>query len=44
MLVARVSVATGISPNELLAAPPEVFRAIIKVLNDQADEIKKRNR
>lgn len=44
MLVARIAVATGISPNELLASPPEIFRAIIKVLNEQADEMKKRGR
>lgn len=42
MLVAQVSVATGISPNELLDAPPEVFAAIIKVLNDQAKKAGKR--
>lgn len=35
MLVAQVSVATGIAPNDLLDAPPEVFRAIVKVLNDR---------
>ncbi len=44
MLVAQVSVATGISPNDLLDAPPDVFRAIIKVLNDKADKQKKANR
>jgi hypothetical protein len=31
-------VATGIAPNDLLDAPPDVFRAIIKVLNDRADK------
>jgi hypothetical protein len=44
MLVAQVSVATGIAPNDLLDAPPDVFRAIIKVLNDKADRQKKANR
>ncbi len=44
MLVAQVSVATGIAPNDLLDAPPDVFRAIIKVLNDRADREKKANR
>ena len=38
MLVAQVSVATGIAPNDLLDAPPDVFRAIIKVLSDRADK------
>jgi hypothetical protein len=42
MLVAQVSVATGIAPNELLDAPPEVFAAIIKVLNDRAKQARKR--
>jgi hypothetical protein len=44
MLVAQVSVATGIAPNDLLDAPPDVFRAIIKVLNDRADKQKKADR
>jgi hypothetical protein len=44
MLVAQVSVATGIAPNDLLDAPPDVFRAILKVLNDRADKQKKANR
>jgi len=44
MLVAQVSVATGIAPNDLLDAPPDVFRAIIKVLNERADNHKKANK
>jgi hypothetical protein len=44
MLVAQVSVATGIAPNDLLDAPPDVFRAIIKVLNERADNQKKANK
>ncbi len=44
MLVAQVSVATGIAPNDLLDAPPDVFRAIIKVLNERADKHKKADR
>ena len=44
MLVAQVSVATGIAPNDLLDAPPDVFRAIIKVLNERADRQKKADR
>jgi hypothetical protein len=44
MLVAQVSVATGIAPNDLMDTPPDVFRAIIKVLNDKADRQKKANR
>ena len=43
MLVAQVSVATGIAPNDLMDADPDVFRAIIKVLNDKADRQKKAN-
>ncbi len=35
MLVAQMSVATGIAPNDLLDAPPEVFRAMLKVLSDR---------
>jgi hypothetical protein len=42
MLVAQVSVATGIAPNDLLDAPPEVFKAIIKVLTDQHKKSKRR--
>jgi hypothetical protein len=36
LLVAQVSVATSISPNELLDTPPEVFWAIVAVLKEQA--------
>jgi hypothetical protein len=36
MLVAQMSVATGIAPNDLLDAPPQVFKAMLKVLNDRA--------
>lgn len=35
MLVAQMSVATGIAPNDLLDAPPDVFRAMFKVLTDR---------
>jgi hypothetical protein len=38
LLVARVAVATSISPNELLEAPPEVFWAMVAVLQEQAKE------
>jgi hypothetical protein len=38
MLVAQVSVATSISPNELLEAPSDVFWAIVAVLKQQARE------
>lgn len=44
MTVAQVSVATGIAPNDLLETPPEVFAAIIKVLNDRAERSKKRRK
>jgi len=41
MLVAQMSIATGIAPNDLLDTPPEVFRAMLKVLQDRAKESKK---
>jgi len=41
MLVAQLSIATGIAPNDLLDTPPEIFRAMIKVLNDRSKEAKK---
>jgi hypothetical protein len=41
MLVAQVAVATSISPNELLAAPPEIFWAMVQVLRDQQDELER---
>lgn len=44
MLVAQMSVATGIAPNDLLDAPPDVFRAMLKVLNDRAKKSKPRGR
>ena len=34
MLVAQVSVATGIAPNDLLESPPDVFLAIVAVLKE----------
>lgn len=36
MLVAQMSIATGIAPNDLLDAPPAVFKAMLKVLNDRS--------
>jgi len=42
MLVAQVAVATGIAPNDLLDAPPDVFLAIVAVLKQQAREASKR--
>lgn len=36
MLVAQVSVATSIAPNELLETPPDVFWAIVAVLKERA--------
>jgi hypothetical protein len=44
MLVAQVAVATSISPNELLEAPPEIFWAMVQVLIDQQNEIEKAQR
>jgi hypothetical protein len=41
MLVAQMSVATGIAPNDLLDAPPDVFRAMLKVMQDRAKEQKR---
>lgn len=38
MLVAQMSIATGISPVDLLDAPPEVFRAMLSVLNDRTKQ------
>jgi hypothetical protein len=38
MLVAQVALATSISPNELLDAPPEIFWAMVEVLKEQAAE------
>lgn len=35
MLVAQMSVATGIAPNDLLDAPPAVFKAMLKILSDR---------
>jgi len=39
--VARISVHTGIAPNELLEAPPAVFWAMVEVLREQATEAEK---
>jgi hypothetical protein len=38
MLVAQMSVATGIAPNDLLDAPPDVFRAMLKVMSDRTKQ------
>ena len=37
-LVADVSIATGIGPNDLLSAPPEVFDAIVALLEERAEQ------
>jgi hypothetical protein len=42
MLVAQMSVATGIAPNDLLDTPPDVFRAMLKVMSDQQKAMKRR--
>lgn len=42
LMVAQMAVATSISPNELLAAPPDVFWAMVAVLNEQAREAEAR--
>lgn len=41
MLVAQLSIATGIAPNDLLDTPPEIFRAMLKVLSDRAKKQEK---
>jgi hypothetical protein len=42
LLVARVAVATSISPNELLETPPHIFWAMVSVLKEQSREASKR--
>ena len=39
--MARVAVATSIAPNELLEAPPEVFWAMVAVLEEQQQELER---
>lgn len=41
MLVAQMAVATSIAPNDLLDTPPDVFRAMLKVLSDQRKQQEK---
>jgi hypothetical protein len=41
MLVAQMSIATSIAPNDLLDAPPEVFRAMLHLLQERAKASKK---
>jgi hypothetical protein len=36
-----MAIATSISPNELLEAPPEIFWAMVEVLKEQAAEAEK---
>lgn len=43
-LVAEVAVATSIAPNDLLDASPEVFWAIVAVLQDRANQSKRGRR
>jgi len=42
LLVAQVSVATGIAPNELLECSPDMFLAIVAVLKEQARQQERR--
>jgi len=37
-------VATSIAPNDLLDAPPEIFWAMVAVLQEQQEELAKANR
>jgi hypothetical protein len=39
--VARVAIATSIAPNELLEAPPEIFWAMVAVLEEQQQELER---
>lgn len=41
LLVAQVAVATSISPVALLECPPEIFSAIVAVLQEQSREVEK---
>jgi hypothetical protein len=41
VLVAEVAVETGISPVDLLDAPPEVFWAMVAVLRERAEKARK---
>lgn len=41
LLVARVAVATSIAPNDLLATPPELFWAMVAVLEEQQRELER---
>lgn len=34
-LIAQLSIATGIAPNDLLDSPPEILQAIVSILNER---------
>jgi hypothetical protein len=38
--IAQVAVATSIGPNDLISAPPQVFDAIVELLEKQAEDQK----
>lgn len=42
--IAAISVETGIAPQALAEATPEMLAAIIRVLNDRAEAVKNGNR
>lgn len=44
MLVAQMSVATGIAPNDLMDADPAVFAAMLHVLNERTKAQNKANK
>ena len=39
--VAQISLATGIGPADLLAAPPEVYAAIVQILDEQSRQARR---
>ena len=44
MLVAQMSVATGIAPTDLMETPPDVFAAMLHVLNERTKAQNKANK
>lgn len=42
--IAAISVETGIAPQALAEATPEMLAAVVRVLNDRAEAVKRGNR
>ena len=42
--IAAISVETGITPQALAEATPEMLAAVVRVLNDRAEAVKRGNR